>query len=311
MVKNILWFKEINNKNIDLVGGKGASLGEMTNSDFKVPNGFCITAQAYELFIEKTQKQIMDLLESLDVEDTAQLDKISEEIRNIILKLEFSENLKEEITQAYEELGNSFVAIRSSATAEDLPEASFAGQQDTYLNIKGSEKVIAKTKECFASLFTSRAIYYRERNNFEHKDVLISVVVQKMVDSESAGVCFTVNPINKDYKEMVIEGAFGLGESVVSGQLTPDTFMIQKDHFKILQKHLSAKEWGYFKDEDGNTIKKDNSDPEKQSISDILLKELTKQAILIEKHYNKPMDIEWAIENNELFILQARPITTL
>jgi phosphoenolpyruvate synthase/pyruvate phosphate dikinase len=308
----ILWFKDANKNDVGIVGGKGASLGEMHNK-FPIPNGFCISAQAYEKEVETIQEQLMALLK-IDINDAKQLEKASKEIEKLILGLDMNENLQKEILTNYnmlvEDSKTPFVAVRSSATAEDLPEASFAGQQATFLNVKGDEQILKAVKECWASLFTERAIYYREINNFKHEEVLISVVVQAMVDSEKAGVMFTVNPVTKNYDEILIEGNYGLGETVVSGEVTPDSYFISKKG-EIGQKHISDKTWGLFRDENGGNVKKDIENGNVQLLSDEQIIELAEIGKKIEEHYDKPMDIEWAIFGGKFYILQARPITTL
>ena len=307
--ENILWFSHVNKDDVGLVGGKGASLGEMIDI-FPIPNGFCITAQAYEKEVKQIQDQLM-LYVNIDVEDTDKLANASKKIAELILNKGMTDKLKDEIIANYNKLGKGFVAVRSSATAEDLPEASFAGQQATFLNVKGEEKLIQAVKECWASLFTERAIYYRIINNFKHEDVLISVVIQQMVDSEKAGVMFTVNPVTKNYDELLIEGSNGLGETVVSGEVTPDSYFIDKKSLKVTQKHIAEKKWGLFRGENGDNVKKDVPNPNDQLLSEDELKELTEIGKKIEDHYGKPMDIEWAIHDGKLYILQARPITTL
>ncbi len=284
MKKHISWFNEVSIKDIPLVGGKGASLGEMYGK-FSVPNGFCITVHAYDQFLEENliREKILKLLE-IDVENHVKLEHASEKIKKIILKAKIPKDVKKEIINHYKKLKGK-VAVRSSATAEDLPTASFAGQQDTYLNIKGERNVIEAVHKCWASLFTARAIYYREKNKFKHKDVLISVVIQKMIDAEHAGVMFTVDPVNKKY--LLIEMVKGLGEALVSGAVTPNSYFLHKPKLEIFEK-----------DED---FEFDNK----------LLKQIAKIGMKIEKHYKKPMDVELAVKNNKIYILQARPITTL
>ena len=221
----VVWFKDLNKDSIAVAGGKGANLGEMINVGLPVPNGFCVSAQTYKKFIEVTglKDKIEGLLKQINVDDTEQLQRIAKQIQDLINSTEIPEDIAEEIMDNYELLGAGkdahdlvnakevFVAIRSSATAEDLPSASFAGQQATYLNIKGKEKVVAAVRACWASLFTARAVYYREKNKFEHSKVLISAIVQKMVNSDKAGIMFTVNPSTNNEKEIVVEGDYGLG----------------------------------------------------------------------------------------------------
>jgi pyruvate, water dikinase len=285
--ENILWFKDITKADISLVGGKGANLGEVARH-FPVPNGFCVTVNAYRQFLEQTMvgAHIHSLLDSIDSEKTEELDRASEKIRALIMQQKFPAGLKAEIEKNYKKLKNKKVAVRSSATAEDLPKASFAGQQDTYLNMKGEKAVIDAVQRCWASLFTSRAIYYREKNNFKHREVLISVVVQEMVDPKFAGVMFTVDPVKK--KHILIEIVEGLGEKLVSGQVTPNTYFMNKKAHTLEQAH--------------EQFKFDRN----------LLPNISKTGEKIEKHYGFPQDIEFAIDKRgKLLILQSRPITTL
>ena len=214
----VAWFKDLNKDSIATAGGKGANLGEMFNLNLPIPPGFSVTAQTYKEFIEKTgiKTKIEDLLKGLDIEDTQKLQEIAKQIQELIISISVPEEMVEEIQDNYELLGAEkeahdlveakevFVAVRSSATAEDLPEASFAGQQATFLNVRGKDNVIKAVRSCWASLFTARAIYYREKNNFDHSKVLISAIVQKMVNSETAGIMFTINPATNNGKEIVI-----------------------------------------------------------------------------------------------------------
>jgi len=284
--KDILWFRDLKKEDIPVVGGKGANLGEMFNH-FPIPNGFCITVHGYKKFMDKTGifAHVHGMLDKLDVEDTESLDKTSQKIRDLILKPKFPADLKSEIVSNYKKLAHKKVAVRSSATAEDLPTASFAGQQDTYLDIEGESKVIDAVQRCWASLFTSRAIYYREKNNFKHRDVLISVVIQEMIDADFAGVMFTIDPVNKLY--ILVEIVEGLGEKLVSGMVTPNTYFIHRSDDKIMEESL---QFGF----DENMV---------HQVAAIGRK--------IEEHYKKPMDIEFAFKDGKLYILQARPITTL
>lgn len=284
--ENILWLKDVNKKDIPYVGGKGANLGEMFHH-FTVPKGFCITVNGYKEFMNETMigSHIHGLLDKVNVEDTEKLDKTSKKIRDLILKQKFPNHLKKEVINNYKKLKQK-IAVRSSATAEDLPTASFAGQQDTYLNIKGEKDLIKSVQKCWASLFTSRAIYYREKNNFKHRDVLISVVIQEMVDPVYAGVMFTVDPVNK--KHILIEVVEGLGEQLVSGQVTPNTYFMNKKTHKL------------------------ESATEHFDFNKKILEKISKIGEKIEDHYKYPQDIEFCIDKKgKLLIVQSRPITTL
>ncbi|RKD30572.1 phosphoenolpyruvate synthase [Thermohalobacter berrensis] len=326
--KYIKWFNEINKDNISLVGGKGANLGELTIKGVNVPPGFCITAPAYTYFINSANLDdgIKKIVKGLNIEDSNELQEKSAEIRKLIEEADIPEELVKEIENAYLEfsekvnLQNPRVAIRSSATAEDLPDASFAGQQDTYLHIKGVKEVIQYAKKCWASLWTGRAIYYREKKGFDHFIVSLSVVVQKMVNSKISGVMFTANPITNDSKEIMINASWGLGESVVSGTVTPDEFIVNKEGLSIVEKNIAEKNTMIIEKEEGiGTIEVKVKDilgenaVNAQCISDEEVKNLANSGITIEKLYNSPQDIEWAIDNDteELYILQSRPITTL
>lgn len=306
-------FKEITKKDLSIAGGKGASLGEMTKAKFPVPAGFVVVAQAYESFVEKIKPKITALLKNLDVENTDQLDKIANVIQKLISSQKFPEDMKKEILIAYRELSGGFVAARSSATTEDLPSASFAGQQATFLNVNGDRALIKAVQDCWASLFTARAIYYRQTKGFDHMKALIAVVVQTMVDARAAGVAFSVNPIDNNKNDIVIEASFGLGEAVVSGQVTPDLYIVHKDNLKIHQKTVNEQTWGFFRDKKtGKTIRKDVPNPNEQVLKDKEIVEIGKLVKKVEQHYKCPQDTEWAVdEKGKLFLLQARPITTL
>ena len=307
---NIIWFKDLSIKDIDKAGGKGASLGEMYDM-MPIPNGFVVSAQAYERFFQAVKTKVLAVLKGLDVEDSSRLEKASEKIQKIMLAADIPKDIIIDIKKEYKKI-DDFVAVRSSATAEDLPEASFAGQQATYLNVKGENKVVEAVQKCWASLFTARAIYYRETHKFKHKDVLIAAVVQKMVNSQKAGVMFTVNPITNMKTEIVIEGAFGLGELVVSGQITPDLYIVDRNKLELKQKNINEQRIGLFRDPKGNNKEMKIADPSAQVLSDQQVKDLAILGIAIEKHYKKPQDIEWAVdEDGKIYILQSRPITTL
>jgi len=322
--KDIVWFKEVGKKDIGLVGGKGANLGEMVNAGFPVPPGFIVTSSAYFNFIEETEikEKILEKIKQVNFQSTEDIQKKSQEARNIIVNTEMSKELKNDIRKAYQNLGEKvfgllpgqeeFVAVRSSATAEDLPGASFAGQQDTYLNIKGSENLLESVKKCWASLFTARAVYYRYKQGFPTENVGIAVVVQKMVNSEASGVMFTVDPTGtKD--NMVIESVYGLGEAIVSGAVTPDHYVVEKKTVKLTDKQIAKQPWMIVRSKEGNNEKKAllGKEAELQKVSDEKILEIAGIGKKIEEHYLFPQDIEWAVEKGKSFIVQSRPITTL
>ena len=321
-------FEEIGKDDISLVGGKGANLGELTQKGVNVPPGFCVTATAYSDFIEKRDlnKKINSITDCIDYENTAELQMKSQQIRSLIEKTDMLESVEKEIREAYNQfsqlvgVNDPDVAIRSSATAEDLPEASFAGQQDTYLEICGVNEVIKHVKKCWASLWTARAIYYRENQGFDHFDVSLSAVVQKMVNSEKAGVLFTANPVTNNHNEIMINASWGLGEAVVSGIVTPDEYLVDKKTLAINEKQIATKNVLIVKNKEAvgavEVAVKDYLGYEQvtsQCLVDEEINNLCTSSLKIEEIYNAPQDIEWALDNDtkELYILQARPITTL
>lgn len=315
------FFKQLGKEDIPIAGGKGANLGELTNAGIPVPPGFVITSETYRKFISKTGivDQINDMLNDLDINDTAELQKVSEDIKKLIIQTEIPDDIQRVIIEAYNalcvdvDLEDVVVAIRSSATAEDLPDASFAGQQETYLNISGIEDVLTNVRKCWASLFEARAIFYRAENDFDHSKVLIAVVVQQMVNSEKAGVMFTVDP-STGAEEMLIEGAWGLGEGVVSGTVTPDTCRYDKVNDKVKDYLINTKKTMFVKDTNtGATIQTEVPDDlkDKKVIEDSDLEQLVNLGKRIQAHYGAPMDTEWGVENGKVYMLQARPITTL
>ena len=313
-------FEDLNKSDIGIAGGKGANLGELTQAGIPVPPGFVVTAETYEKFMEDSgiNDKVLDILDQIDINDTKALQSAAEEIKAIIIETPIPDDMVMFIKEAYNQLcqrvgeDDTDVAIRSSATAEDLPEASFAGQQDTFLHVSGDEEVIEYIRKCWASLFEARAIFYREENDFEHSKVLIAVVVQKMAIADKAGVMFTVNPSTGE-EIALIEGSWGLGEAVVSGDVTPDNYQVDKTNNEIINVTISDKKVMYTNDETGTSIKVDV--PEKMRMERVLsdeeLIELTEMGKRVQAHYGEPMDTEWAFERDNLFLLQARPITTL
>ncbi|MBQ9024985.1 MAG: phosphoenolpyruvate synthase [Methanobrevibacter sp.] len=313
-------FEDLNKSDIAIAGGKGANLGELTQAGIPVPPGFVVTAETYQKFMEDTgiNDKVLDILDKIDINDTKALQAAAEEIKAIIIETPIPDDMIMFIKEAYNQLcqrvgeDDTDVAIRSSATAEDLPEASFAGQQDTFLHVSGDEEVIEYVRKCWASLFEARAIFYREENNFEHSKVLIAVVVQKMAIADKAGVMFTVNPSTGE-DIALIEGSWGLGEAVVSGDVTPDNYQVAKANNEIINVTISDKKVMYTNDEKGTSVKVDVPEDMRNErvLSDEELIELTEMGKRVQAHYGEPMDTEWAFERDNLFLLQARPITTL
>ena len=335
--KLIVWFDEINKDDVSLVGGKGANLGEMTQAGLPIPFGFVITSNAYFEFLNHNHlmPKIKTFLSHVNVENPVELHQASSHIRKLIEDGEIPKNLIKKIIYFYDHLSIKekrkpltfwhlaaykiknlyqppLVAVRSSATAEDLPDASFAGQQETYLNIKGEAQLLLTIKKCWSSLFTERAIFYRQTKNFDHFKVALSVVVQRMVQSEKSGIAFSIDPVTNDKNKMVIESIFGLGEYIVSGKVTPDHYEVDKRNFTIIKKEIKRQTVKLIKKGIKNKeVALSKAEGYLQKLSD---EEIIKVALLvkeIEKHYYFPQDIEWAIEGKKVFIVQARPVTTI
>ncbi len=338
-LQSVVWFSEITKNDNATAGGKGCNLGIIYNLKLPVPPGYVITAQVYQYFVESTgtQSKILDLLKNLDVEDTEKLQRTSEQVQELILDAKMPLDIAKSITEAYDDLNvdravskvigkdvlNSFikagrdapfVAVRSSATAEDQPEASFAGQQATYLNVRGKDDLLLAVQKCWASLFTARAIYYRAKNNFPTEKVYIAVVVQRMVNSEKSGVMFSVNPATNNESEIMIEAAFGLGEVVVGGEITPDTYIVDKLNLQIKSKKVAKQDYGLFRDQyNGKNFKRNLNENEgsRQKLTEEEIVGLARYGKILEEHYGKPMDSEWATENGKIYLVQTRPVTTL
>ncbi len=314
---NIAWFKDLTKNDIPIAGGKGANLGEMTQAGLPVPEGYMITAQAYGTFVKENglAKKIASILE-VDVDDSTKLMEASKKIRKLIEASPIPDKISKEIIKAYKKLdsGGEFVAVRSSATAEDLPDASFAGQQETFLNTRGEKQLLENVRKCWSSLFTPRAIFYRVKNDFDHSEVLIAVVVQRMVHADKAGVMFTVHPATGDKDKLVIEGAWGLGEGVVSGSVTPDHYVMDKGTEDVLETEVAKKETMFIKNKDNETeqVKTPKDLATKQVLNEDELVKILRLGQLLESHYGKPQDVEWAIEgDSDPYLVQTRPITVL
>lgn len=307
-------FSEISKDDAAIAGGKGASLGEMTQAGIPVPPGFVILASAFEHFLGVTDLniEIDAVLKTVQVENMETVERASEQIQALILEKEIPEDIAEEVEKEFKILKADFVAVRSSATAEDSASAAWAGQLDTLLNTT-EETLLENVRRCWASLFTPRAIFYRFEKGLHASKISVAVVIQKMVQSEVSGIAFSVHPVTEDHNQMIIEGGFGLGEAVVSGQITPDSYVITKEPRTILDKNITYQNRALWKAKDGGNEWHNLTEEEgtKPALSDVQALKLAEIVLGIEKHYGFPCDIEWAFEASQFFITQSRPITTL
>jgi len=313
----VLWLKDVDADDVGTVGGKAASLGELIGAGLPVPPGFTVTAGTYRTFIEEAEID-EELFAAVDVdpEDSVALREAEETAAELILETPLPDDVREEIVERYRTMGDgddeAFVAVRSSATAEDLPDSSFAGQQETFLNVR-EQDLIRRVKECWASLFTQRAIYYRQQRGFPHADVDIAVVVQRMVDAEKSGVMFTSHPSTGD-PQITIEAAWGLGEAVVSGTVSPDNYVYDRERGAVDEVTVADKKVEMVKDaETGETVTLEVDDERRNSrvLSDEEIAELVELGKRVEDHYGTPQDVEWAIYAGDIYMLQSRPITTI
>lgn len=316
----IRFLEEISKSDIHIAGGKGASLGEMIKAGFPVPYGFVVLASAFDKFLKETDinVEIFAQLNKVDLKRTDTVDDASEVLRNLILKYQMPKDIKREILKAFENLKARYVAVRSSATAEDSKIASWAGELESYLGIT-KKNLIKAVQKCWASLFTPRAIFYRLEKKLDGENVSVAVVVQKLIEAEVAGVCFTVHPVTKDKNQIVIEAGYGLGEAVVGGKVTPDTYVIDKTKLKrgnlktiILDKNVNEQTIEIKRV--GNKTKEvkiPKLKAKKQCLSDKEIVKLARICQKIEKYFNFPCDIEWCFEKGKFYIVQSRPITTL
>src|SRR3712207_6611852 len=309
----ILDFKEIKKEDVFIAGGKGANLGEMAAAKINVPKGFVITTEAYQDFLKENAIDILieNRIQKAGNDENSFLN-MADDVREKIKSGKFPEKLENAIREKYCNLGDNIrVAVRSSATAEELPDASFGGQQDSLLNVQGIENVLNQVRNCYVSLWGKRAVSYRFHQGYDQNAVSIAVVVQEMVESEKAGVLFTVKPVNRKEDEMQINASFGLGESVVSGRVTADSYIVDKAG-NIVEMHIGRKETQIIYGDQGTMEVAVSADKRKnRALNDRELSMLIKYGLEIEKHYGIPMDIEWAIQNDVVYILQARAITTL
>lgn len=310
-------FKQLNKNDVSIAGGKGASLGEMTRAGIKVPGGFVVLAAAFERFMEETGvgKKINTILDKVNRDENYSAVAASEKIRKQILKAEIPEDIAKAILQSFDELGAEYIAVRSSATAEDGKEHAWAGQLESYLNTTRKD-ILDKVKLCWSSLFTPRALFYRIEKGLQGVKISVAVVVQKMVESEISGIVFSVHPLTEDKNQIIIEASFGLGEAIVSGLITPDTYTVSKDPLRVLETNISTKDRVLCRAKnsagDSNEwltiIEPKASEP---ALAEDQILELSKVIIGIERHYGFPCDVEWAFEAGQFYIVQSRPITTL
>ncbi|MCU0679710.1 MAG: hypothetical protein MUF50_00130 [Planctomycetes bacterium] len=311
---SIKFFKEIDKKSVAIAGGKGASLGEMTKAGLAVPPGFVILSHSFDRFLEET-----DLFQSIDSElhktnynDINSVDKTSAIIREMIHEAKMPIDLSKEIVANFKKLKTKYVAVRSSATAEDSSVASWAGELETYLNTT-DKRLLENVKRCWSSLFTPRAIFYRKEKDLLETHVSVAVVVQKMVESEVSGIAFTVHPVTQDRTQMIIEAGYGLGEAIVSGSITPDSYVLDKRDMSLMDVNVSKQEKKIVLDVKNGVkwTKIAKNEQEKQKLSNKQVVQLAELCLKIEKHYKFPCDIEWAYEKKKFYITQSRPITTL
>jgi pyruvate,water dikinase len=318
IMSDLIWFDDVQGDLVKNTGGKGASLSKMYKFQLNVPNGFIVSAPFFFEYRKKNNldEKIVKLIEAINFDDFSSIEQVSKKIRDMIIDTPMPDELEEKILTCFEKLGGDTqpMAVRSSSTAEDLDDASFAGQLETFLYVVGKEDLIEKIRECWVSLYNGRAVFYRKQKGFDERNVSIAVVVQKMVNSEKAGVMFTANPINKNRDQALIESAWGLGEAVVSGTVTPDNNVVDKITFKVIEEYISEKETMFVRDGSLKGVV-EKEVPEEIRCARVLtedeLLELVKLSIKLEKFFGKPEDVEWAIEEGKLYLLQSRPITTL
>ncbi|MGC8837592.1 MAG: PEP/pyruvate-binding domain-containing protein [Anaerolineae bacterium] len=316
MERACLYFGEVCRTDTPVAGGKGANLGDMAQAGLPVPPGFVICAPAYRRVVEccGLEREIAAVLSTLDRNDTRQLQEAERRIRSLFVDLPIDEALQAEILEKYRALGTDVrVAVRSSATAEDLAGASFAGQQETILNVVGEEALLDAIRRCWSSLYTSQAIFYRRERGFQDARVSMAVVVQKMVNSEKSGVTFTVDPVLRNHYEMVIEAVWGQGEGIVSGALTPDHYKVDRETYEVVYEYVARKEFMFVQDGRGGIVRA-AVPPEKVSarvLTDDEIRRLVDLGNRVEAHFGSPQDIEWGIEEGEVYLLQSRPITVL
>lgn len=307
-------FKNIDKNDVAIAGGKGASLGEMTQAGIPVPPGFVVLSAAFESFLKETglHAEIDSILHAVNRQEVHTVENASEQIRGLILAASMPEDIATEIKNQFKKLNTKFVAVRSSATAEDSSSAAWAGQLDSFLNTT-NKSILQNVRKCWASLFTPRAIFYRFEQNLHEKHISVAVVVQKMIESETSGIAFSVHPVTEDKNQLIIEAGFGLGEAIVSGQITPDSYVVEKKPKKIIETNIATQTKALYGNSVGGNEWKKIPEPMASSrvLDDDQILELSDIITRIENHYGFPCDIEWAYEKGKFYIVQSRPITTL
>ena len=310
----IKFFSQITKKDVAEAGGKGASLGEMTGANIPVPPGCVILASAFNRFLEETDltQEVQAMVNRVNYKDINSVDRASAEIRDLILDAPMPKDLQKDIIADFKKLKTKFVAVRSSATAEDSSTASWAGELETYLNTT-EKSLLLNVKKCWSSLFTPRAIFYRHEKKLLKTNVSVAVVIQEMVDSEISGIAFTVHPVTQDRNQMIIEAGYGLGEAIVSGSITPDSYVLDKRDNSLIDVNIANQEKQIKKGPSGGTkwVPVVKTAREKQKLNGRQIVELASICSRIEKHYKFPCDIEWAYKQGKFYITQSRPITTL
>jgi pyruvate,water dikinase len=312
---NIKFFDQLTKNDVKIAGGKGASLGEMTQAKILVPPGFVVSAQAFDEFLRQTDLnvEIEAALNKVNYKDVNSVDQASKLIRDLIHDGRIPKDLQKEILTGFNKLKAKYVAVRSSATAEDSSVASWAGELESYLNTT-RKNLIGRVKDCWSSLFTQRAIVYRNEKGMRKSRVSVAVVVQKMIQAEIAGICFTTHPVTKDKNQLIIEAGWGLGEAIVGGHITPDSYVVNKKTWKIMDINVSEQEKKITRKKSGignEWLRVSRELWNKQKLNKKQIVDLAKLCTKIEKHYKFPCDIEWAIKKGKFYIVQSRPITTL
>jgi len=307
-------FQNINKNDASLAGGKGASLGEMTQAGIPVPPGFVLLSSSFDQFLKETDmvQEIDSILEKVKHDEIHTVELASENIKALLLSRQMPKDIGTEIKNYFRELNTEFVAVRSSATAEDGQDHSWAGQLESYLNVTEPD-VVEKVKHCWASLFTPRAIFYRFEKGLHTTKISVAVVIQKMIDSEISGIAFSVHPVTEDANQLIIEAGYGLGEAIVSGQVTPDSYVVEKEPRKIIDINVFTQSEALYRNSSGGNKWKNILEPKASSqvLTENQIFEFAKIILEIENHYGFPCDVEWAFEKGQFYIVQSRPITTL